>query len=501
MSRLRSLSPALVGTALVLAAFGAFREVLAFGFLGHDTFPILASSRLSEPGDLWRIFTTQLMDGRFRADFYRPVLELSFALDWALHGLDPRGYQLTNLACFALAVASIYHLVRRLSGKETLLAPALAGLVFLMHPSHWEVLPVAARRSAPLGLAFTALCLASLLHPDVLAGKRRPRAAPLFALLAMATKESAFVLVPLAPLALWLCLRPRLGARPALSRALSLAAPLLALSAGFFLLRYLVLGGLGGYEGSGPANLLRGWPVDPALLLPPDAFQSALARWALLGGLCLCLAGMFSEAPSERGRENGPGLLVACAWLVGAALLIAWSGLRHPWYLTDPTGALALIAGLSAGRLAGRLRAERGLRRAPAALGLAALAGLLCWQASYAAPLRDYREWPQASARLTKYLSALERRLPNARPGTSLVTQPLPMYEPPAQGVPAVRGAAILSHYSLEAYCELAYPGRKLRVCTPQDPRDGGGGDSTNIVVPLPPGALESRWKAHRSNR
>src|SRR4029078_696862 len=45
---------------------------------------------------------------------FRPVINLSYALDRALWGVGPFGYHLTNLALHAIAVLLLFALLRRL---------------------------------------------------------------------------------------------------------------------------------------------------------------------------------------------------------------------------------------------------------------------------------------------------------------------------------------------------------------------------------------------------
>ena len=80
----------------VSAAGALFAQTRLIGFVGLDTYPIIVSSRIKSFGDLVGTFTETLMDGRYPWDFYRPLLNASIALDYAIWGLNAVGYQLTN---------------------------------------------------------------------------------------------------------------------------------------------------------------------------------------------------------------------------------------------------------------------------------------------------------------------------------------------------------------------------------------------------------------------
>ena len=67
---------------------------------------------------------------------YRPVVVTSYAINYALGGLNPAGYRLVNLG-FHLGSAFLVFLILAvmLGGKERVSFSALAGgLIFLVHP-------------------------------------------------------------------------------------------------------------------------------------------------------------------------------------------------------------------------------------------------------------------------------------------------------------------------------------------------------------------------------
>jgi hypothetical protein len=68
--------------------------------------------------------------------FYRPIGEMTFALDWAIWGLRPAGYHLTNLLLHTLCVYLVWRLARRLFGPGVV--PVAVALVFGLHPVHHE---------------------------------------------------------------------------------------------------------------------------------------------------------------------------------------------------------------------------------------------------------------------------------------------------------------------------------------------------------------------------
>ena len=73
------------------------------GFI-KDDFQWIATSRILVPADLSRLLEAP-------TGFFRPVVSLSFAADYAVFGLRPRGYGLTNLALLLACVAAIVRLL------------------------------------------------------------------------------------------------------------------------------------------------------------------------------------------------------------------------------------------------------------------------------------------------------------------------------------------------------------------------------------------------------
>ena len=134
--------------------------------LGYDAYPLIASSQMEGLGDIWRILSMELMDGRYPdGHFHRPLVQLSFALDRTLHGLEPKGYHLTNLIACATSGVLIFGLARRVTGIG-IWSACLAGLIFVAHPLQAEVLPFAARRADNLALCLILAVLALQVRPS-----------------------------------------------------------------------------------------------------------------------------------------------------------------------------------------------------------------------------------------------------------------------------------------------------------------------------------------------
>ena len=93
----------------------------------------------------------------------RPLLNLSFALNYSLHGLDVRGYHLVNLGLHLLTACLLFAVVHRAltadtsntrSHLHTTLTALLATLVWAVHPMVSEVVNYTTQRSDALGGLF-----------------------------------------------------------------------------------------------------------------------------------------------------------------------------------------------------------------------------------------------------------------------------------------------------------------------------------------------------------
>lgn len=165
----------------------------------------------------------------------RAVGRLTFALDYALHGLDVTGYHVVNLAIHLLTALGVWALARtalRAAGDEDEARRRLAGLaaalLFVVHPVQTQAVTYLVQRYASLATLLYVLSLLlyarSRLEADRTRSALRYAGSMLAALLAMRVKETAFT-IPFA-LALYELLFVRAPARERLRR---LAFPLLLL--------------------------------------------------------------------------------------------------------------------------------------------------------------------------------------------------------------------------------------------------------------------------------
>ena len=98
----------------------------------------------------------------------RPLVNLSFALNYSLHGLDVRGYHLVNLGLHLLTACLLFAIVHRAlttglstarSRVQSTLIALLSTLVWAVHPMLSEVVNYSTQRSDALGGFFLVVTL------------------------------------------------------------------------------------------------------------------------------------------------------------------------------------------------------------------------------------------------------------------------------------------------------------------------------------------------------
>jgi tetratricopeptide (TPR) repeat protein len=85
------------------------------------------------------------------ATYYRPLVTLSYAFDFHLHGLNPAGFHLTNILWHAVVCALVFAFARR---RASLVAAVAVTAVFGLLPRLTECVAWIAGRTDPMATAF-----------------------------------------------------------------------------------------------------------------------------------------------------------------------------------------------------------------------------------------------------------------------------------------------------------------------------------------------------------
>lgn len=215
-------------------------------FVLDDTHLIRDNLRIRSVAHVPNLFATSYWDVAGPQALYRPLVLVSYAVNYAINGLSPGGYTVVNIALHAGVSLLLFALVRAIGG--TLFVAGAAGIAFAVHPVHTEA--VAGISGRPELLAAVFFLLAMHLHrlaPGTRSTRLAYRAGTLVCFAgALLSKESAMTLILILPVmdALFqaesiegLPVRPR-------SRLVRDYLPLAGVAVAYLLVRRAVLGSI-----------------------------------------------------------------------------------------------------------------------------------------------------------------------------------------------------------------------------------------------------------------
>ena len=143
-----SLLTGLMVLSIIIISFLAYKDILGYFFTATDTLSMIETSRIQSFHDVVRIFTTPMMNNTTFAEttkYYRPISSLSFGIDYAIWGLNPFGYQLTDLILHIAVSVLVFFFIRALT-KGSLITAWLGAVIFTVHPILIETVPAVVRR-------------------------------------------------------------------------------------------------------------------------------------------------------------------------------------------------------------------------------------------------------------------------------------------------------------------------------------------------------------------
>jgi len=334
---------------IAIISGGVFVNALHSEFVWDDKPMIVDNAHIRDLRNAPRFFTPrywQTLDAQpkaMRGRAYRPLVEVSFAVDYAIWRLNPVGWHITSVVWHAVNCVLVYFLALRILGSR--LGAVFCALLFAAHPIHVEAVVWSKARSVLLSFM---LMLASLfLYLRYMeASPRVGRTAWLYVgsivafVLAVTSRASAVVVMPpLLVLCLW-CIVPRRRLRAGLLAV----APFVAILGTFFVFRSFT-----------PTTFEQTWPMSPyehlltmisttgvylrLLLLPtgmcahhPNPLPTSLWQPEVLIGLGLWLTLVAATVVACRYSRRA---FFALAWL-----LICLAPISNVWLFTRLIGEL-----------------------------------------------------------------------------------------------------------------------------------------------------------------
>jgi len=245
MKKLKQFLPILI---LISVAFAIYAFNLGNPLFWDDDDWIKGNVFVHDFSHLKEIFTQNILSGfGLNSNYYRPLLLLSFAVNYALGGIKPLGYHLVSngfhIANGVLVFSILYLVFRRR------LPAFLAALLFLIHPLQTEAVTYISGRGDPMSVFFTLLAIWFFIKfqvPDPLRGSASKYrywylvGSMLSMVLAVLSRETA-ILLPLLLMVFYISFLASGGFLKSLRAAFLKTSYFWAISAGYFVLRLTVL--------------------------------------------------------------------------------------------------------------------------------------------------------------------------------------------------------------------------------------------------------------------
>jgi hypothetical protein len=143
---------------LVAIAFCTYHNILSYYYTDVDTFDLIWYGRLNSLTDIWRIFSSNVGGG---PHFYRPVSQLTFAIDNAIWKDNPFGYHLTDVIFHVLTTVFFFWLAVLLlpPSKMRCVSAWLAAGLFAISPAGLSVIASITNRHDAIAAFFSLVCL------------------------------------------------------------------------------------------------------------------------------------------------------------------------------------------------------------------------------------------------------------------------------------------------------------------------------------------------------
>lgn len=241
---LRSVAPYVI---LLVVAFSVYLNALKNDFVWDDDILIVENHLIRSWSHLPKLLSQSLFqleaEGILGGRYYRPLVSLSYVIDYSLWGLNPAGYHLTNILFHCLNVLLLFHLFVRILGDRT--TGFIASLLFAANPVNSHVVTFIATRSDLFAFLFFILSLLMYHMYRRPIGDAKPRfyiGALVFFCLSLLCKEIALTLPPIVFLH-DLCLTDRFRKDGFAWKSFVIYVPFAAILVGYFSLRQLAISG------------------------------------------------------------------------------------------------------------------------------------------------------------------------------------------------------------------------------------------------------------------
>ncbi|MDF3027431.1 MAG: Tetratricopeptide 1 repeat-containing protein [Fluviicola sp.] len=222
---------------LSFAAFFLFSSTIQHGFV-LDDLAVIQNNRFVHEGfgGIPDLFSTFYWKGFWDANagLYRPLSMIMFAIEWAFSPDNPQIHHFVNVLLYALTIGLLFKLLLKLLPGYSVWVSFAITLIFMVHPSHTEVVANIKSRDEILCFLFFLLTFFSLLK----ARPGKPIDAIKTALLFFAcllSKEAGIMYLPIFGLYFWMVKKEAVGS------VLKKLLPLILITGGWLILHQMVI--------------------------------------------------------------------------------------------------------------------------------------------------------------------------------------------------------------------------------------------------------------------
>lgn len=182
-------------------AFLLYTNTFQHGYVWDDVIVITENQRVQQGiGNIKQLFVKNVSQSLEDQYGYRPITLSSFALDISLFGRNPHAAHIVQALYYSLLCMLLCWVLTYLFGQKKRLLVVLACLLFVVHPTHVEVVANIKSRDEILALLFAFASLAAFIHYNNTQKWVYLPLSALFYALAVLSRESAFVFIGIFPI-------------------------------------------------------------------------------------------------------------------------------------------------------------------------------------------------------------------------------------------------------------------------------------------------------------
>lgn len=232
--------------------FAIYGDVINGAFVWDDFDNVVNNTFIRSPSNVSDFFTKNLIAGAGKTiDWYRPILLVSYSIDYSLWGLNPIGYHIVNILFHIVSAAILFIIVNKLFNKTTI--AWWASILFLIHPVQTEAVSYISGRADLLIVFFLLLSFYFFLlfHKSANHKKRTTFfTLSLFSFsIALFSKETAFIF-PGILLLYHITFNEKINTTQ-IKQAFITATPFIFMSGAYLILRLMVLNFSGTFSSAG----------------------------------------------------------------------------------------------------------------------------------------------------------------------------------------------------------------------------------------------------------